>query len=140
HAAAAPLRGFLVHNDRYTEGMSTSLAAAINALSDVADAVLLMLADQPLVDRHHLANLRNKWLQQPDRIVASRYGGTLGVPAILPSSQFAGLLALRGDQGARSLIAAAKDMALSVDFEPAAVDIDEPADVARIPPARDRTN
>lgn len=132
HAAAAPLSGFLVHNDRFGDGMSTSLGAAVSVLADVADAVLLMLADQPLVDRDHLADLKREWLRQQDRIVASRYGGTLGVPAILPSSQFAGLLALRGDQGARSLIAAANEQVVTVDFEPAAIDIDDPADIARI--------
>jgi molybdenum cofactor cytidylyltransferase len=37
-------------------------------------------------------------------MIASRYDGVRGVPAVFPRSAFAALAALRGDQGARTLL------------------------------------
>ncbi|MEQ8206802.1 MAG: nucleotidyltransferase family protein [Woeseia sp.] len=132
HAAAAPLAGFLICNDRYREGIASSISTAVAAVKDVADGVLLTLADQPLVDRNHLARLRQQWSLQPQRIVASRYAGIAGVPAIIPAGQFAGLLALRGDQGARALISTQAENVITVDCANAAIDIDKPSDLINL--------
>jgi len=132
HAAVAPLTGFLICNDHYREGIASSISTAVAAVTDVADGVLLTLADQPLVDRKHLARLRQQWSLQPQRIVASRYAGVVGVPAIMPAAQFSGLLALRGDQGARALISAQGENVITVDCAAAAVDIDTPSDLINL--------
>lgn len=128
-AACAPLPGFLVHNDRYENGLGSSLAAGVSAVTDVADGVLVMLADQPLVTAAALGKLVERWRQQPGSAVASRYAGTTGVPAIFPATDFPALVALDGDRGARALLAEKGDDLLLVDLPEAAADVDTPADL-----------
>lgn len=128
-AACAPLSGFFVLNDRYADGLATSVASGVTAVRQVADGVLLLLADQPLVTPEHLQQLAARWAEQPDCAVASRYAGGVGVPAILPKSDFAALCALAGDQGAKGILAAHRDKLRLVDCPEAAFDIDRPADL-----------
>jgi molybdenum cofactor cytidylyltransferase len=47
----------LVHNPRYREGLSTSLAAGLAALGDDVDGVLICLGDMPRVTRAHIKRL-----------------------------------------------------------------------------------
>lgn len=130
HRAAAPLAGFLVCNDRYRDGIASSICTAVAAVQGIAAGVLLVLADQPLVGRDHLTRLKQRWCREPRRVIASRYSGTLGVPAIIPAELFDDLLALRGDQGARALISAQGEHVIAIDCAAAAVDIDQPSDLA----------
>lgn len=133
HAACAPLRGFLVHNEDYRQGLGTSIARGVAAVRGVADGVLLLLADQPLITLEHLHALEARWREQPGRAVASRYAASIGVPAILPATDFDALLALDGDRGAKAIIAAHGSRLIALDFAAAAADIDFPEDLAALP-------
>ncbi len=131
-AACAPLAGFFVHNEAHAEGMGGSIACGTAAVAGAADGVLLMLADQPLVGREHLRRLAAYWRAAPGRAVGSRYAGVAGVPAIFPASDFAALRALRGDVGARAVLAAHGATLATVDCPAAATDVDRPADLAAL--------
>lgn len=130
--AASPLCGFRVHNAEHARGLASSIAVGVAAVAHVADGVILMLADQPLVGARHLAALADAWRHAPRSIVATAYGGTVGVPAVFPRDSFAALCTLEGDRGAKGLIESAGDSLVRVDFEDAAVDIDVPDDLARL--------
>lgn len=67
----------------------------------------------------------------PQRMVASRYAGLRGVPAVFPRNTFTALAALRGDQGARALL---RDDANPIDFiaPHASGDVDTPAQIPRL--------
>lgn len=131
-AACGQLQGFLVVNTAYREGLSTSIRAGIGSVSGVADAVLLMLGDQPLVTGAHLQALVDRWRESPETIVASAYADTLGPPVIFPGSYFAEVENLSGDSGARPVINANVDRVISVACPEAAIDIDRPEDLAKI--------
>jgi molybdenum cofactor cytidylyltransferase len=131
-AAAEPLTGFMVVNPEYAEGLSTSIGAGIRSVQDVADAVLLVLADQPLVTVEHLAALIATWRKKPESIVATGYDDTSGPPVLFPRRFFAALASLSGDRGARSVIDSNPERLEVVRFEPAGFDIDRPEDLARI--------
>ena len=131
-AAAAPLQGFFTINADFEQGLATSISCAIERICDKADAVLLLLADQPLITTAHLQDLLAACNDSDDAIVATAYAGTSGVPAIFPRRDFAALTALRGDRGARSIIEAAGDRLRLIEFEDASVDIDRPEN---LPPA-----
>ncbi len=90
----------------HRDGLSASLRAAVTcAECDAAvDRLLVMLVDQYTVDAEWLRALLALADTHPQRIVASRYDGFRGVPAVFPRSAFAALAALRGDQGARALL------------------------------------
>lgn len=141
-AAGEAVRYFVV-NERWQEGLAGSLTLGLACLPDDCDGVLVLLADQPLVDEHDLARLTAAWRSRPQAIAASRYGGRvggggggdgeiLGVPAIFPRRLFPELLALSGDRGARPVIERHRDAVLAVDCAHAAVDIDTPADAAAL--------
>ena len=88
------------------DGMSSSLRAVLaRADADPAlERLLVMLVDQYAVDTAWLRNLLTLADAHPRRMVASRYGGVRGVPALFPRTAFAALAALRGDRGARALL------------------------------------
>lgn len=132
--AADLLQGFYVVNSRFTTGLSSSIAAGIRCVRGQADAVLLLLADQPLVTPAHLEKLMAAWQQSPNSIVASAYASTLGPPVIFPARFFEDLMATSGDKGARAVLDAHRDAVIELVFEDAAIDIDTPADLARIQP------
>jgi molybdenum cofactor cytidylyltransferase len=128
-ASCAPLRGFMVVNSEYEDGIASSISCGVRAVSSIADAVLLMLADQPLITQEHLQDLVGNWRDSPDSIVASAYAGTSGPPVIFPRRYFAQLMALEGDQGARSIIKSSPDRVRLISFEAAALDVDRPEDL-----------
>ena len=131
-AACDPLRGFMVFNTDYADGLGTSIACATRAVQHVADAVIVMLADQPLISAEHLRALQSAWSGAADEIVATSYAGTVGVPALFGSACFSELLALSGDTGARRLITSGRFQLRRIAFEAAATDIDTPADLENL--------
>ncbi|HET6628677.1 MAG TPA: nucleotidyltransferase family protein [Woeseiaceae bacterium] len=131
--ACAPLTGFLLRNEDWRSGIGSSIAAATRAVSGSADAVLLLLADQPLITREHLQALVAAWNGSPRLIAATGFAGVTGPPALFPARYFPALSALSGDRGARSVLTGAGPDVRIVRFEPAAVDIDRPEDIAGLP-------
>ena len=128
---AAP--GFIVVNENYRDGLGTSIAVAAQTCRKYADAILLLLADQPLVTAEHLQALIDNWSGADDEIVATAFANTLGPPVLFPSGSFSALAALAGDQGARQVLRDSRFSIETVRFEAAAVDIDTPADLASLP-------
>ena len=131
-SACAPLEGFMIHNPRYRDGMATSLAQGIRSIRDVANSVLLLLADQPRVSDEHLQALINASNAMPGSICTSGYAGTQGPPVIFPKRFFADLIDLQGDRGAKAVIDSNIDQVITIPFENAAIDIDTPDDLQQI--------
>ncbi len=132
HAACAPIAGFLVHNSDYRQGLASSIAHGVAALRHAADGVLLLLADQPLIDQQHLTRLAERWSAAPERIVATAYAGKSGVPVIFPQRLFDDLCNLTGDTGAQPLLRRCGSDVVTVHCEAAATDIDRPEDLAKL--------
>jgi CTP:molybdopterin cytidylyltransferase MocA len=84
------------------------------------DAAVLMVCDQPAVTSDHLRMLVDRCTD--GGAVASSYGGRRGVPACFPASQFAELLKLQGDSGARYLLEATP----AIELAGGELDIDTP--------------
>jgi CTP:molybdopterin cytidylyltransferase MocA len=131
-AVAAALAGLdlrVVENERWSEGIGTSIAAGVRAASGAA--VLVLLADQPGVDAGLLAELIAGMDEGHER-VACAYGGGIGVPALFSSpSDLDALRALSGDRGARPLLMRAGADVLAIPAERAAHDIDDEVDWRR---------
>lgn len=121
--------GFFAVNEDWASGLSGSLSLGIRGLPSDCDGVLVLLSDQPLVDRDDINTLADAWRAEPGRLVASRYAGTLGVPAIFPASYFGELTASQGDQGARAVIRRHWEDVIPIDCEHAALDIDDAGDL-----------
>lgn len=130
--ACRPMSGSFVINEDYASGMGSSLALAVRGIRHCAAAILVMLVDQPLVTAAHLRALISAWSGDRNAIIASRYGGTTGVPALFGSGCFDSLAALGGDAGARTLLQDPMFDVKSVQFEDAAADVDTPDDLSRL--------
>jgi molybdenum cofactor cytidylyltransferase len=131
-AALRPGRGFVVINDNHASGIGTSIAAAARVCRGCADAMLLVLADQPLVTAQHLQALIDNWTGASDAIVATAYSGTQGPPVLFPRGAFDALSRLKGDVGARTLLQDNDFDVTTVRFDAAAIDIDTPSDLTTL--------
>ena len=130
-AACEPMQGFVVNNPRYKEGLGSSITCGVHAVRNDADAVIIMLADQPLITAKHVRDLIDAWDGSDTAIVATSFADTQGPPALFGSACFDDLCALRADAGAKSLFDDQKFELTVILFEPAAVDVDTPDDLDR---------
>jgi len=132
YEACRPLDGFLIVNEAYAAGIGTSIARAIASLSHAADAVIIMLADQPLITARHLRALRDSYSGAANEIIATQFSGTLGPPCLYSRACFTDLAKLDGDSGGRHLLRDQRFRVASVPFEPARIDIDRQSDLDAI--------
>jgi len=123
---------FIAVNEDHGKGLGTSIATAARACRGNADALLLLLADQPLITSQHLRALIETWAGADNVIVASSFSGTEGPPVLFPSGAFEALESLTGDRGAHTLFHDSRFTLKTVPFDPAATDIDTPEDLAAL--------
>jgi molybdenum cofactor cytidylyltransferase len=121
--AGMPVR--FVRNPRYSEGLSTSLAAGIAALPETADAVIVALGDMPRIDAAIHRGLAAAFAPgQGVHAVVPVAGGRRGNPVLWGRRFFPDLMQLSGDSGARGLIAANPDAVAEVPVEGDSVEFD----------------
>jgi CTP:molybdopterin cytidylyltransferase MocA len=111
------------------QGLGTSLAlAARAALAREARALLVLLADMPLVGPHYL-----RALAAAVPPTATRYpDGDPGVPALFGQAQLPALAELHGDRGAAALLNLADGLTLLKPPAATLRDVDTAADLAEI--------
>lgn len=124
--AALPLR--IVQNEDFLEGQSTSLRAGLAALSDTAEAVIVLLADQPLLQPATIDALIACYREHAPLIVVPRYSGQRGNPVLFAQPLFPALQMITGDQGARAVIQEHRDRVQWLDTidEGVLLDLDTP--------------
>ncbi len=123
----------VVVNAGWEKGLASSLATGLSAaMKDaVCDGVLVTLADQPLVDAGMMRRLIAAF-RGGARIVASGYKGVPGVPALFGREHVPALLSLSGDTGAGPWLRSRLHEVTIVPLDSALLDLDTPADVARL--------
>ncbi len=109
----------IVENARWTEGMSTSLRAGLQALPEDVDAAIMLLVDQPRVGADHLRALIEAYRESGKPIVGSAFQGRRASPTLFDRSLFAELMRVAGDEGGRSIVQANMDRVLLVEAEDA---------------------
>lgn len=118
-----------VYNPDYASGMASSLVAGVGTqVAQVADGVLVMLADMPGVTGDDLKALIAAFRKANGQaIVRAVSGGKRGNPVILPRSVFSAVMRLEGDVGARHIIETSGLAVIDVDIgEAAHLDVDTP--------------
>ena len=108
-------------------GMGSSIRAGIVALSADVEAVVIALADQPLVTSEVVRRLTQRWRDGGVTAVAPRYRDGRGHPVLFGRALFGALAKLDGDGGARALLDSLGDAVALVpvnDSKP--VDVDTP--------------
>ncbi len=125
------LRARIVTNPQWRAGLSTSLRTGLGALPATASAAMILLSDQPFVDRNAMWRLRAAWLREPRIPAAACQNDRIGAPAVLPRSVWTAAARARGDSGARDILRAMTAIN-QVPLAEAAIDIDTPADSERL--------
>jgi molybdenum cofactor cytidylyltransferase len=123
----------LVINDDWNTGLASSLATGLRALSQNVsrDGVLVMLADQPLIDATALKQLLDAF-DNEHRIIASEYDDTIGVPVVIGREHVPDLMALKGDAGAGAWLRKRIAEVTRIPMATAAMDVDTPSDAERL--------
>lgn len=130
-AVSAALDGLpvtIAFNAEWEGGMGTSIGAGLRALPQDVDAVILALADLPLIS----AGIYDSLTEGDAGIVAARYAGTVGVPVLFRRPYFAELLSLPPSKGCKGVILAHRDVCRFVDCPEAEVDVDTPDAYRRV--------
>ena len=104
-ALALPPGALAVVNPRHAEGQSTSLAAGLAQMPTGADAALVLLGDQPEVRPDAIRALAAAHAPGGAPILRASYGGRPGHPVLIDRALWPEAMELRGDGGARALVA-----------------------------------
>jgi molybdenum cofactor cytidylyltransferase len=120
-----------IYNDQWQEGMASSIRKGISSslsLFSETDGIMFMVCDQPFVNAELLKSILNIQKMNGNPIVACRYGEVTGTPALFHKSLFTELMDLKGDTGARKILANHRGNLGLVNFEDGSADIDTLAD------------
>jgi molybdenum cofactor cytidylyltransferase len=121
----------VVVNDGYGAGCSSSIAAALGAVDERADVLVLLLGDQPGVTAGTVAALLAGRGDAP--LAVCRYDDGLGHPFCFSRAMFQTLRGLQGDKAVWKLVAAAGDDVAKVPVSgPVPIDVDTWADYEAI--------
>ncbi len=140
-AALDGLPLIVVENAGWREGLGTSLAAGARVLaagSPPPDAIVVLLADQPLVSAASIDRLIETHATTGSPLVASLHASDPGVPALFASRFFEELQALRGDHGAREILRENAASAAVLHLPEAEIDVDTPSDWEALREERER--
>ncbi|AYA36140.1 nucleotidyltransferase family protein [Hymenobacter oligotrophus] len=126
-----------VHNPDWALGMGGTLKIGLQALeqqshTEQLSGVLVLLSDQPLVTADLLHKLIALHRNSAAPAVATQYAGSIGVPAVFARSHWQRLASLPPQQGAKKLLEHLGPEVATIDFAPAALDIDTPEQYAAL--------
>lgn len=128
-------KAHVVLNKQYKEGMASSIVSGLNALINIApsaEAVIVMVCDQPFVTASLLNDLITAYADTNKPIVTCSYENTFGPPTLFHKSIFPELLQLEGDVGARKIVQQHPDDVGVVLFPKGNIDIDTEADYEKL--------
>ncbi|MEU8263110.1 NTP transferase domain-containing protein [Micromonospora sp. NPDC048999] len=120
-----------VPNPRWRDGLGSSLLRGLDSLPDTADAVVVVLVDQPWLTPTAVRRVRAAYTAGAAVAVAT-YAGRPGHPVLLSRATWP-LLAphATGDRGARDFLRARADLVTRVPCDGSPADVDTPTDLAR---------
>ena len=96
----------VIQNNNWEMGMGNSISCGLKHIAEIEnpEGILIMLADQPLIDATYLREMLKTFDEGKSEIIATAYQSGPGVPAIFDNSILPELLSLQGDIGARKII------------------------------------
>lgn len=110
-------------------GMGYSISAGVSASHDAA-GWLILPGDMPIVQAATLQAVAEQLGHHP--VVYAQHHGRRGHPVAFASELYSELTALRGDEGARRLVARYPAFGLEVDDAGVLIDVDTEADLALV--------
>ena len=123
----------VVENREYERGMSTSIHAGLLAVRAESEAILVALADQPLVKPSTIQLLLDEYRRLKPGIVIPVFQGFRGNPVLVHKRFFPELMQIHGDIGCRAIFGRHPDDIHRVEVSDPGVlvDIDTPEDLEK---------
>ena len=117
-------------NQDYRQGMGSSIKCGVDYTSETSDAIMIVLGDQPLINKETINKLVEELAKNRYGIVTPVYKGKKGHPVIFATKYKSELSELGGDAGAKKIIEAHPDdiLEVAVDSESIITDIDNEND------------
>jgi molybdenum cofactor cytidylyltransferase len=125
----------IINNPDWSQGQASSLKAGLRLLTLDAEAVLFLLADQPLITAGLINRIIEAYRSSGKTIICPAHGERRGNPVLFDLNRWRDALsALSGDQGARQIIVDHPDEVglVAVESEEIFWDIDTEEDYRRI--------
>lgn len=97
----------IIENQHWKKGIGSSISCAVNYFKENKlnyNAILITLADQPLIDANHYNLLIQQYSTHNHKIITSNIHNMPSVPAIFDAFYFEELSKLNEDKGAKSII------------------------------------
>jgi len=117
-------------NERYDDGMISSVKAGVQTLEADREAFFLLPVDIPLVRTRTLLDLVQAWQASGQGIVYPTFLGKRGHPPLISARHAAGIVGWDGSGGLRTFLAEKEGEAANVEVadEHIALDIDTPSE------------
>jgi len=96
----------VLENENWERGMGNSIAVGVEGIlnAENPDGILILLADQPLIDSSYINMMIKTFLSGNSGIIGTEYTDKIGVPALFGLLYYSDLLNLGGEDGAAKLI------------------------------------
>ncbi len=120
----------IVVNQDFDQGMSSSIKCGLSHISEAADGVMIVLGDQPLIEKETIDLLIERHRQSERGIILPVYNGTRGHPVIFTMKYKDELLRLTGDIGGKQIVERHPSdvLEVEVDSESVVMSIDAESD------------
>lgn len=119
-------------NDQWNQGLGSTIAYGVNYIKTMLpeiDNILIMLADQPLIDTAFFSRMIQVHKENPNKVVCTLYPNSKrGVPVIFNSTCFDDLVQLHDDMGAKHLLERYSNDVIAINGVDIVNDIDTPND------------
>ncbi|SDE68396.1 molybdenum cofactor cytidylyltransferase [Pricia antarctica] len=125
----------IVENRGWASGLGSSIACGTIFLlrkKNKPKGILVMLADQPLIDPAYLNAMMAVFNPRQEMIIATAYEDRAGVPALFSKDYYKKLTNLDDDFGAKKIIDCDKKKVSILNFGKITVDIDTKSDYKKV--------
>lgn len=98
----------IVHNDRYSEGMFTSIKAGVKGLKEDTDAFFILPVDIPSVKEHTVKKMLESY-EKMEGILYPAFGGEFGHPVLISHKFAEEIIESNPDGGLRDILSRHKE-------------------------------
>ncbi|MFY9151900.1 MAG: NTP transferase domain-containing protein [Prolixibacteraceae bacterium] len=122
-----------VENERFEEGMLSSVQAGVSAIPETTDGMLILLGDQPMVSTQLINRLITSFRKTEKCLIIPTFNGRRGHPVLISSKYKNQISSLNPEVGLRELFAKYSHDILEVEAGTSEIlnDIDTPEDYRR---------
>lgn len=118
----------ITFNENWPKGIGGSIRKGVELIADSdLDNFIITTADQPFVSAMHFDAMIEQY-REHDKIIASSYSNTLGIPVLFPFRYIPSIKNLPFEEGAKRLLKQHHEDVIALPFKGGEIDLDTPED------------